>query len=145
MHDMTLGSVTGNPYNNPFMPYPWHPPQSIRIFEHQGVPRLLRQHLHRILWIRVQGGRAIQLLPDGGTGLLVYFTHGDLLPHNILVDGSTITAIIDWETAGFYPEFWECCRMHDPGWMTPAWARVLARIFPSPRREGDQSCISDPS
>ena len=64
----------------------------------------------------------------------VYLTHGDL-PHNILVDGSGITAIVDWETAGYYPDFWEYCRMHDPGLMTPAWARILARVFPGPRRE----------
>jgi hypothetical protein len=25
--------------------------------------------------------------------------------------------------------------MHDLGWMTPAWGRVLVRIFPGPRRE----------
>ena len=34
-----------------------------------------------------------------------YFTHADLLPRNILVDGSVITGIVDWNTAGFYPEF----------------------------------------
>ncbi|KAF9234081.1 hypothetical protein BU15DRAFT_53061, partial [Melanogaster broomeanus] len=71
-----------------------------------------------------------QLLPDGA---LVYLTHGDLLPRNILVDGSRITAIIDWETAGFYPEFWEYCRMDDLGWMTPT------------PGEGDRSCILNPS
>jgi len=40
------------------------------------------------------------------------FTHGDIRPANILAqkaeDGSwTIAAIIDWETCGFYPEYWE--------------------------------------
>jgi hypothetical protein len=50
----------------------------------------------------------------------VCLTHGDLLPHNILVDGSEVTAITDRETAGYYPGFWEYYRMHDPGSMTPA-------------------------
>lgn len=50
----------------------------------------------------------------------VHLTHGDLLPQNILVEGSTITGIIDWETAGYYPAFWEYCRMHDLRLMTPA-------------------------
>ena len=38
----------------------------------------------------------------------IVFTHGDLLPWNILVsnDGH-VTAIIDWEASGWYPEYWE--------------------------------------
>lgn len=36
------------------------------------------------------------------------FTHGDLAPRNILVqEDGTVTAIVDWETAGWYPEYWE--------------------------------------
>ena len=46
-----------------------HLAPSTRILEHQGVPRLLPYRIPRILWTRVRG-RAIQLLPDGGTGLL---------------------------------------------------------------------------
>ena len=36
------------------------------------------------------------------------FTHGDFAPRNIMVkrDG-TITAIIDWDSAGWFPEYWE--------------------------------------
>ena len=41
---------------------------STRIFEHQGVSRLLPRHIPRILWARACK-RVIQL-PDGGTGLL---------------------------------------------------------------------------
>ncbi|KAF5570578.1 phosphotransferase [Fusarium phyllophilum] len=40
------------------------------------------------------------------TGRFV-LTHGDLSPRNIMVDGSTITGIIDWELSGFYPEYVE--------------------------------------
>jgi hypothetical protein len=42
------------------------------------------------------------------------FTHGDVRPHNIMVDRKPgtdelfVTAIIDWEDAGFYPEWYEC-------------------------------------
>lgn len=34
-------------------------------------------------------------------------THGDLSPRNILVQGGTITGIIDWELSGFFPEYVE--------------------------------------
>ncbi|KAI0634295.1 kinase-like domain-containing protein [Trametes polyzona] len=34
----------------------------------------------------------------------IVFTHGDLAPRNIRVDGDQIVAIIDWEESGWYPE-----------------------------------------
>ncbi|KAI0319231.1 hypothetical protein OF83DRAFT_1055332 [Amylostereum chailletii] len=68
---------------------------------------------------------------------LVHFAHGDLVPKNIMVEGSTITAVIDWEHAAFYPSFWEYCRMHDPGFMTPKWGRILEQVFPGPRRQDE--------
>ena len=37
----------------------------------------------------------------------IVFTHGDFRPANIIVKGSLVTAIIDWELAGWYPEHWE--------------------------------------
>ncbi|KAI0641534.1 kinase-like domain-containing protein [Trametes meyenii] len=37
------------------------------------------------------------------------FSHGDFVPENILVDEDTgsVTSIIDWELAGWYPYFWD--------------------------------------
>lgn len=35
------------------------------------------------------------------------FTHGDLSSLNILVRGDDVVAIIDWETAGWMPPYWE--------------------------------------
>ena len=38
----------------------------------------------------------------------VVFTHGDFETHNILVDSSGhLSGFIDWECAGWYPEYWE--------------------------------------
>lgn len=36
-------------------------------------------------------------------------THGDLAPHNIMVDRASgkILAILDWEMFGWYPAFWD--------------------------------------
>jgi serine/threonine protein kinase len=34
-------------------------------------------------------------------------SHCDLNMSNILIDGNGITGIIDWEMAGWYPEYWE--------------------------------------
>ncbi|KAG6036647.1 hypothetical protein E4U41_005571 [Claviceps citrina] len=35
------------------------------------------------------------------------FTHGDLNPFNVLVRDGKIVAIIDWEFAGWLPDYWE--------------------------------------
>lgn len=35
------------------------------------------------------------------------FTHGDLSSLNILVRGDLVVGIVDWETAGWYPTYWE--------------------------------------
>jgi hypothetical protein len=36
------------------------------------------------------------------------FTHGDIAPRNIMVDKSgRILALLDWENAGWYPDYWE--------------------------------------
>ncbi|KAF1948496.1 kinase-like protein [Byssothecium circinans] len=35
------------------------------------------------------------------------FTHGDLSSLNVLARGDEIVGIIDWETAGWYPSYWE--------------------------------------
>ncbi|EXK80873.1 hypothetical protein FOQG_14645 [Fusarium oxysporum f. sp. raphani 54005] len=44
------------------------------------------------------------------------FTHGDIRPANIMVKKDLegkwkVTAIIDWEASGFYPEYWESFKM----------------------------------
>lgn len=38
----------------------------------------------------------------------VVFTHGDLWHHNILIHDGHVSGIVDWETAGWLPEYWEC-------------------------------------
>lgn len=40
----------------------------------------------------------------------IVFTHGDLRRRNILVENGRITAILDWEYAGWYPEWWQYWR-----------------------------------
>ncbi|EKM77846.1 hypothetical protein AGABI1DRAFT_101541 [Agaricus bisporus var. burnettii JB137-S8] len=102
----SLGSVTGGPYRNFFYPSHLSP-------KYPFSKSLLSQ------------------LPRNDT---VQFTHGDLLPKNILVNGSEITAIVDWATAGFYPAYWEYCRMYDPHFSSKGWDYVLDRIFHIPRR-----------
>jgi len=43
-------------------------------------------------------------------GVKFVLCHNDLGPYNILVEGGRITAILDWEASGSYPEYWEYAR-----------------------------------
>ena len=37
----------------------------------------------------------------------IVFTHADLAPYNIMVDEGHVVGIVDWQDAGWYPEYWE--------------------------------------
>ncbi|KAL9092523.1 MAG: hypothetical protein Q9165_004327 [Trypethelium subeluteriae] len=37
----------------------------------------------------------------------IVFTHGDLKHHNIMVHNGHVSGFIDWESAGWYPDYWE--------------------------------------
>ncbi|KAK2807524.1 hypothetical protein FQN50_005392 [Emmonsiellopsis sp. PD_5] len=41
----------------------------------------------------------------------IHFAHGDFNPRNILVDGGKVTAILDWEKAGWFPAYWDVNRI----------------------------------
>ncbi|RDX46123.1 kinase-like protein [Lentinus brumalis] len=58
-------------------------------------------------------------------------THGDLAPRNIIIEDGKIVAIVDWETFGWYPEFWEDMGIHNevmPGRVREAIERVFGKM-----------------
>ncbi|KAM3425799.1 hypothetical protein NHJ13734_009924 [Beauveria thailandica] len=62
------------------------------------------------------------------------FSHGDLGPRNIMVDDTgRITAVLDWEYAGWYPDYWEYMQMMkfcDP--LEYKWQRWMTQTRPEP-------------
>lgn len=43
------------------------------------------------------------------------FTHADIAPRNVMVDEDhNVTGILDWESAGWYPEYWEYAQIMRP-------------------------------
>lgn len=65
----------------------------------------------------------------------IVFTHADLAPRNILVgENGQVTAILDWEYAGWYPEHWEYIKALRELRPVPGWWDYLSRILP-PRYE----------
>jgi thiamine kinase-like enzyme len=72
-------------------------------------------------------------------GHKIVFTHADLNPRNILVDrvvsadGSCrwrVSGIVDWETAGYYPEYWDYTKALFEGFRwRPRYLRMVKRVF----------------
>lgn len=48
-----------------------------------------------------------QITTQLGTNYPIVFTHGDIAARNIIVRDGRIVAILDWECAGWYPDYWE--------------------------------------
>ncbi|CAI7671898.1 unnamed protein product [Penicillium palitans] len=66
----------------------------------------------------------------------IVFTHGDLNPRNILAENGRITGIVDWENAGFFPEYWEYTKMHYTVRSLIRWlADVVDKVFEGYRDE----------
>ncbi|OQD71391.1 hypothetical protein PENPOL_c001G05003 [Penicillium polonicum] len=63
----------------------------------------------------------------------IVFTHSDFSPRNILVDENSVyqvTAILDWEFAGWYPEWWEYFRAYKNFHRGKDWSDYLCYILP---------------
>ncbi|KAJ5236927.1 hypothetical protein N7489_007018 [Penicillium chrysogenum] len=59
------------------------------------------------------------------------FTHGDLAPRNILVDDhGHVTAVLDWELAGWRPAWVETVRAYTFCNDIPGWTAYLSAVFP---------------
>ncbi|KAF3390735.1 hypothetical protein DPV78_011256 [Talaromyces pinophilus] len=58
------------------------------------------------------------------------FTHDDIAPRNIMVDEQNkITGILDWEYAGWYPDYWEYAQIMRPAFQGD-WSMWMDRTAP---------------
>jgi aminoglycoside phosphotransferase len=59
----------------------------------------------------------------------IVFTHSDLTLRNILVKDGRISGVVDWENAGWYPEYWEYTKCHFGVRPPERWPRTVAAAF----------------
>ncbi|RSM18746.1 hypothetical protein CDV31_002466 [Fusarium ambrosium] len=59
-----------------------------------------------------------------------HFTHADLAPRNIIVRRGRVVAIIDWEFAGWYPEYWEFTKAYYNCFPDDEWEDYLRIALP---------------
>ncbi|TVY40524.1 hypothetical protein LOCC1_G005337, partial [Lachnellula occidentalis] len=71
------------------------------------------------------------ILPDlvHRTGYQIVFTHSDLNMRNILVKNGRITGIVDWENAGWFPEYWEYTKCHFAVTIQKRWLKMIDGVF----------------
>ncbi|KAH9971223.1 kinase-like domain-containing protein [Lactifluus volemus] len=86
-----------------------------------GHDFILKLDKHRNAWPQFQA--------MGNRQYCTKFTHSDIAPRNILVNNGKIAAIIDWETAGWYPEYWEytCWALSNRG--SPQWGELVEEVL----------------
>jgi len=91
--------------------------RSVRVPNHLAGPfeseEAFNEYLIRPSW---SGGFASEVAYNSaldvakGIGKMshrIVLSHGDLKPHNIMVKGGKITGFLDWESAGWYPDYWD--------------------------------------
>ena len=62
------------------------------------------------------------------------FTHDDLSSLNILVCEGDVVGIVDWETAGWYPSYWEYTTAWNANPQNKFWRKDIDRFLePKPR------------
>ncbi|TVY35290.1 hypothetical protein LSUB1_G004842, partial [Lachnellula subtilissima] len=73
------------------------------------------------------------ILPDlvHRTGYKIVFTHADLNMRNILVKDGRISGIVDWENAGWFPEYWEYTKCHFGVTLAKRWLKMVDGVFES--------------
>jgi aminoglycoside phosphotransferase len=59
----------------------------------------------------------------------IVFTHADLNMRNILVKDGRISGIVDWENAGWFPEYWEYTKCHFGVRHSQRWLKMIETVF----------------
>ena len=59
----------------------------------------------------------------------IVFTHADLHMRNILAKDGVLTGIVDWENAGWYPDYWEYTKCHFSVRHAKKWMKVIDTAF----------------
>ena len=122
-----VGSVDGSECRDPLfddVPTRCGPFESESAF-HEGLIHAMREKGSRP-WIDMVI-RFLKAMPSHK----IVLTHNDIAPRNILVRNAKVVGIVDWEFAGFYPEYWEyvkafCWPDWQSSWITEG---VIDRIL----------------
>ncbi|KAG6118299.1 hypothetical protein E4U13_000312 [Claviceps humidiphila] len=63
------------------------------------------------------------------SGHEIVLTHGDLNMRNIMMHNGRLSGIIDWETCGWYPDYWDYTKAHFITKIHRRWLRIVDAVF----------------
>ncbi|KAL6230239.1 hypothetical protein BDW75DRAFT_248860 [Aspergillus navahoensis] len=91
----------------------------------------LRADMERGMGESIPEAVRIQLRNCMPSAALHTFTHGDLTNVNIMVEGGSVTGIIDWEMSGYFPVWWEyVCTSVPDSEEDREWKSLLRKFMP---------------
>ena len=121
--DATISSVDGSPCrcnrvscDHDFGPFSTE--EGFQAFLFRSVPK--PHHAELRAKVETMASRHHRLL----------FTHADVYPNNFLVQDGRLIGWIDWECAGWYPEYWDYTRALFLRANYRPWCNIFTRIFP---------------
>lgn len=97
-------------------------------FNHRDFHSLTRRHLRMEDVAMVLGEEVAKVHT---ASYRTCFTHGDLVPRNIIVRNGRVAAIIDWGFAGWYPEYWEFTKGHYDFFPKDDWSEHFRQAVPN--------------
>lgn len=59
----------------------------------------------------------------------IVFTHADINLRNVILKDGKISGIVDWENAGWYPEYWEYTKCRFGVRFSKRWLKMLEEVF----------------
>ncbi|KAG6033691.1 hypothetical protein E4U19_006273 [Claviceps sp. Clav32 group G5] len=70
-------------------------------------------------------------LPDvvHSSGHEIVLTHGDLNMRNIMMHNGRLSGILDWETCGWFPNYWEYTKAHFITMPHRRWFKIVDAVF----------------
>lgn len=108
-----IGSVDGTACEDQLFtddPGAYGPYENEAMFD-EGIVTALKE-MHNGGWVDTVCNMAMAM-----KGHEAVMTHGDISPRKIMVQGSKVVAILDWDYSGYYPEHWEYVKaLYRPDW-----------------------------
>nr|POE61857.1 hypothetical protein CFP56_73161 [Quercus suber] len=122
--ELTVASVTGGPIKDPILKY--HSSQGPFATEEDFNAALVAVHEELMYKAHCRS------LVEGALAQnkhKIVLTHGDLQGRNIMVAGGKLVGIIDWETCGWYPEYWEFAKCFAVSGWPKDWPDFVSQVL----------------